>query len=155
MNPADLPTFGRPPETDKQPDPIATDMPEDTRYLGDRLDGIRAALGAVVDATVRQESPAPSFYFAMPAATGRNDFPQTTRVRLLELVISVGAASQATITIGTALFWTIAFAAAGTIRLPFPHTIAEGTDVVVATTVETPLLAVFTGYPEADPRRKF
>jgi hypothetical protein len=144
-----------PAESDKQPDPIPTDMPEDTRYLGDRLDQIRAALGALVDATVRQESPAASIYFAMPAATGRNDFPQPNRVRLTNLVFSISAAAVVTITIGTAAYAIFQLAAADTRVIPFPLTIAEGTDVVVTVSAGTLIAAFFTGYVEADPRRNF
>jgi hypothetical protein len=144
-----------PAATDKQPDPIPTDMPEDTRYLGDRLDQIRAALGELVDATVRQETPAASIYFAMPAATGRNDFPQPNRVRLTNLVVSISAAAVVTVTIGTAAYLLFQLAAADTRVIPFPLTIAEGTDVVVTVSAGTLVAALFTGYVESDKRRNF
>lgn len=130
-----------------QLDPVPSDLPEDTKYLGDRLDKIIALLADLEQATVRNETPAPGLFFAMAL---RNDFPQNVRVRTIGLLVSVSAAATVTVTIGSASLMLFDFSAADTIYLPLPTLIDSGTDVTVAVSAGTLRLAAFLGYPESD-----
>jgi hypothetical protein len=136
-------------DLDPRTDPIATDLPDDTKYVGDRLDRAVACLEKLVDATVREETPAKSAFFANTPATGRNDFPQAVRTRLDRLVLSPSAACTITVRIGSAIIVTYNFAGALTVDLPSPVPWVDGgIDVVITASAGTLGAAYFTGYVE-------
>lgn len=130
-------------------DPLPTDLPADTEAIVGALSQLADKLDLLIDATARAEVPASGTFFALPAATGRNDFPQPIRVRLTNLVLSVSAACTVTVTIGSAAYTRYDFVGAATIVIPFPELIDSGKDVVVAASAGTLRAAYFTGYPEA------
>src|SRR4051812_15554699 len=84
-------------------------VPEDTRYLGDRLDRIAQAMEHIEDATTRAETPAPGIFWVMAL---HNDFPEAVKVRAKTLIVSVSAACTFTLKIGTANFLQLDFASA-------------------------------------------
>lgn len=132
-----------------QLDPISSGLPEDTKYLGSKMDDLIAKVTDLIEATVRQEVPSPGLFFAMPT---HNDFPQSVKTRLTGIIIAVAAATTVTITIGSAAYVTFQFAAADTRYIPLPTSIDGGKDVLVTAGAggNTLVLAVFLGYPESD-----
>ena len=132
----------------QQLDPVPSGLPEDTEYLGSKMDRMIALLGDIEQKTVRQETPAPGFYFAM---VNHNDFPQAVRTRLTWFVVSVSKACVITVRIGTAAFISYETGAADTLSVPFATSIDGGKDVVVTATLDAVIdTAVFLGYPESD-----
>lgn len=127
-------------------DPLPTDLPADTEAIVGSLSQLGDKLDRLIAATTAQVSPAPSLLFAMPGV--HNDFPQTVRVQLQTLVVSISAAATVTVSIGSGVFISFDLASADTRVLPFPRTIPEGTDVSVTVSAGVLRLAYFTGYIE-------
>lgn len=129
-------------------DPIPSDMPEDTKYLGDRLDMLIAVMTDIRQATLQQQSPSSGVYQLL---AGRNDFPQTTRLRVIALVVASSAAGNATLTIGSAAQIVVNFGAADTKIIPLPITIDAGKDVTLIAGGGAAITTAFlTGYPESE-----
>lgn len=120
-------------------------MPPDTEYLGSGLAAIAARLDAILDALIAREQPALSVYNVMD---GRNDFPQTVRVRSRLLVLSVSQACQATVRIGSAVDRVFDFGAADTKVLPLQAVIGEGTEMVITVSAGALSTAYVLGYPD-------
>jgi hypothetical protein len=131
-----------------QLDPIPSDLPEDTKYLGDRLDKLIAIMTDIEQATVQQQSPSSGMYFLQAL---HNDFPQTVRTRILNLVVGSSAAGNVTLTIGTASLLVVNFAAQDTKVIPLPITIDAGKDVTLTAAGGAAItVGYLTGYPETD-----
>jgi hypothetical protein len=128
-----------------QLDPIPSALPEDTRYLGDRLDKMIALLTDIQQAEVGDQTPTPGLFFIQ---TGRNDFPQTTRIRTTDFIVSVSAACTVTLVIGSATFYAFDLGAAGTLVLPCPTLIDAGKDVTVSVSAGVLRMAAILGHPE-------
>jgi hypothetical protein len=129
-------------------DPVPSDLPEDTKYLGDRLDKLIGVMTDIRQATVNQPSPSDGAYFLM---TGRNDFPQTTRLRASTLVVSVSAAATIAVLIGSATFMSFDVGAAELTKIvPLPIVIDAGKDVTVTTSAGAIRTAFLLGKPESD-----
>lgn len=115
-------------------------VPEDTQYLGDKLDRVYGKLCELVDATIRREEPAP----------GRIELPysaQSNKLRALYVVVTMTAAGTAALRIGTATRMVWNFPAADTKVIPFMETIESGTDVSLVATGGT-ADGYLIGYPE-------
>jgi hypothetical protein len=131
-----------------QLDPIPSDLPEDTKYLGDRLDQVIALLTDIQQATQQQQSPSSGMFFLFAT---RNDFPQFVRVRCIALVVGSSAAGNVTLQVGTASVLVINFPAADTKVIPLPITIDVGKDVTLVAAGGAAITAGFlTGYAESD-----
>jgi hypothetical protein len=129
-------------------DPVPSDLPEDTKFLGDRLDKLIAVMTDIRQATLQQQSPSSGMFFLFAT---RNDFPQTVRVRAQWLVIGSSAAGNVVVNIGSASLLTINFPAADTKVIPLPITIDAGKDVTAVAGGGAALTAAFlTGYAETD-----
>jgi len=120
-------------------------VPEDTKYLADRLDQQTGYLREIRDATIEREIQRPSRYQCLP---GRNDFPQQPRVSLKTFVVSVSAACSVTVRIGAAVDTVLDFPAAAAQEFSFPVVVDAGTDVTVLASAGTLRAAYFTGTPD-------
>lgn len=120
-------------------------VPEDTKYLADRLDRQTEYLKEIRDATIQREIQRPSRYMVLP---GRNDFPQQPRVSLKTFVVSVSAACSVTVRIGAAVDTVFDFPGAASQEFNFPVVVDAGTDVTVAASAGTLRAAYFTGTPD-------
>lgn len=133
------------------PDPLPVDdiagVPEETRYLADRLDQIIELLAHPPAAATK---PRLGNYFCMPPK--RNDFPQPVRLRTEWLIFSVSAAAIVTVRIGAAVFADYEFAVPSTVIIPFAEFIDRGTDVNITASAGGLRVAYLVGTPdEAEP----
>lgn len=131
---------------DPAPSPIPG-IPEETQYLGEKLDAI---LHALEHPPASAAKPAPGNYFCMPGA--RNDFPQQVRLRTTELFLSVSLACVVTVRRGAAIDRVFEFAGPTTASVSYIDSIDRGTDVSVAVSAGVLRTAYFVGTPdEAEP----
>lgn len=121
-------------------------IPEDTKYLGDRLDRIAGDIAALKEATLRRESPAPGLLVMLTAAAPRHVW--SVRMRLTHLVITDLQNGVIRLGIGTINY---PFAVANNCQVvPFPTTVEAGVDVsIAAPSLLTGDGAVYVlGYPD-------
>lgn len=116
-------------------------VPDDTKWLGDRIAAVNASVRDLAKA-IAAGDPTEAVYWAMPL---HNDFPQSVRVKLKWLVLSVSAACTVAIKIGTATFASFDFVGADTQVLPFPVDIQPGVDVTITASAGTLRAGYFTG----------
>lgn len=120
-------------------------VPEDTKYLADRLDRQTEYLKEIRDATIQREIQRSSRYWIMD---GRNDFPQNLRIAVKTFVVSVSAACGVLVRIGSAQDARFDFPGAATVELHYPVVIDAGTDVFISVTAGSLRAAYFTGTPD-------
>lgn len=116
-------------------EPLDTGVPDDTMYLGDRLDQMTALLQELVNATTREENPAPELIQVMSGSTGvaaATAFARrstSVRHRVSFLVINGGDAATTvmTLVVGVTRYpFTVSTRLAS---IPFPITIENGVDI--------------------------
>lgn len=113
-------------------------VPEDTRYLGDRLDKIAGLLEHLIGNTNKQPEPA---LVALPLQAS------TRRFRALYLVFAVSATATITLRVGTASKAVYNTASADTRIVPLFLTIDNGIAVTLETSAGT-INGYLIGFPE-------
>lgn len=108
-------------------DPIAVLVPDDTKFLGDKLDKIIALLN---EQTGRRETPAPTS-LPFPIQT------RSTRIRCLYLVLTASAAATVNFNVGAGVRHTYIFGAADTKVFPIFENIEQGNDVSLTASAGT------------------
>lgn len=105
-------------------------IPEDTKYIADRLERIEAQLKEIADATTRREKLNPTI---LPMTRGRPSFVSSTRFRLTGLIVSDynNGAVRYQLTIGTQKYTFATPQTLGTFYVPFPLVIDAGIDISV------------------------
>lgn len=122
-------------------------VPEDTRYLGDRLDRIAAYLEQLAEETTRRERPAPMLINIGPGKT----YMTTVRLRVYSLITSGAAASFMRLTNGAASAFEWYQSADGApVAIPLEITIEQGVGVNVTdvTAGGTDWTAYLLAYPD-------
>lgn len=116
-------------------DPPVLPVPEDTLYLGDRLDQILAELNRLREATIEGQRPRPTlkevlFYDGVAVDTPFGQFSTSTRLRV-ETVFPIlsGTTSIMTLNIGTRKYRLRVNTGSNSVPLPFPIMIDAGIDV--------------------------
>lgn len=69
-------------------------IPDDTKYIGDRLDKMAAQLGEIAEAVIRRERPAPELFEVVQV--GGQSIPAratSVRIRVTHIIVMCGSAS--------------------------------------------------------------
>lgn len=132
-------------------------VPEDTRYIGDRLEQEIALLEQLVAATISQENPSPALirFFGAVGASASNIVSDTPRWRATGIIITPGGYRRITLKVGTAALFVFDLAGQGETRyFPFPEMFDGGVDIqFTANGVFNGdgFFAYIIGYPETTP----
>lgn len=119
-----------------QLDPVPSDLPEDTKYLGDKFDELIALITDIQQASVQQQATPPGIWEILSASTGialNTDFGNlqlATDVRVTDLIIMGGDSSgMLTLFVGTRRYRFTVATQSRTISVPFPLVLKAGVDL--------------------------
>lgn len=108
-------------------DPIAVEIPEDTKYIGDRMDKLIALLTDIKENGIRRETPAPMI---IELNLSQPIYRSSVRLRVQTIILSDNAGSaRMRVMVGTRKYQFQCPTTTATQVLPFPLTIEAGVDI--------------------------